>query len=152
MERNCNPLNVIIPHTGHVKEQPAVRELPGTLQQSCESVGPGLLSCVVDEKAGRWLLLLSKVTGPVHDKAKSQNPIRRLVLASRTDGKCLAHTPTLLTHVRRCRWITRNSLPTQVQNSFQYSVLVHPCHSDNTRDEFLVIGVALQAGSRPAML
>lgn len=56
MERNCNPLNIIIPCAGHFIELSALCELVGTLQQSLGSNGQGLLFRVVDEKAGRWLL------------------------------------------------------------------------------------------------
>lgn len=50
MERNCNPLNIIIPLAGHIKEQLPVHEPIGTLQQSCGGEGPGLSSPVVHEK------------------------------------------------------------------------------------------------------
>ena len=50
VERNCNPLNIIIPLAGHIKEQLPVHEPVGTLQQSSGGKGPGLSSRVVREK------------------------------------------------------------------------------------------------------
>lgn len=74
MERNCNPLNIIIPYAGHFIEQPSVHELVGTLQNSRGSDGQGLLSWLVDEKAGRWLFETLQ-SRPVYDEAKGKNPI-----------------------------------------------------------------------------
>lgn len=74
MERNCNPLNIIIPLAGHVKEQLPVCEPVDTLQQSCRGEGPGVSSWLVHKKQVGGFCDFSRVTCPVPDEAKSLNP------------------------------------------------------------------------------